>query len=113
MERQFSRTNEMKSRRKPTRPCRAPEDSPEIVREECPQAVRRRGYIRQISGRPNALVSERRYVRKIDSVYRNRDAGMARRGLEKLDKWWDEDDGTLQEVMAQSPTCSYRKRPAA
>ncbi|KAL1591407.1 hypothetical protein SLS60_012020 [Paraconiothyrium brasiliense] len=41
------------------------------------------------------LVNDMTDVRKIDSVYRNRDAGMARRGLKKLDKWWDEGDETL------------------
>ena len=41
------------------------------------------------------LVSGSTDVRKIDSVYRNRDAGMARRGLKKLDKWWDMNDDTL------------------
>lgn len=46
------------------------------------------------------LASPREPVRRIDSVYRNRDAGMARRGLMKLDKWWDGEDGTLEEVMA-------------
>lgn len=39
-------------------------------------------------------------LRKIDSVYRNRDAGMARRGLKRLDKWWNEADSTLEKVMA-------------
>lgn len=38
-------------------------------------------------------------VRFIDSVYRNRDAAAARRGLKKLEKWWDEDDETLQRVQ--------------
>lgn len=45
------------------------------------------------------LLSDETDVRKIDSVYRNRDAGEARRGLKILDKWWDEKDQTLQEVM--------------
>jgi hypothetical protein len=45
------------------------------------------------------LLSDETDVRKIDSVYRNRDAGEARRGLKILDKWWDENDQTLQEVM--------------
>lgn len=40
-----------------------------------------------------------RDVRLIDSVYRNRDAGLARRGQMVLKKWWDEGDETLQEVM--------------
>jgi len=57
------------------------------------------------------LVNDRTDVRKIDSVYRNRDAGLARRGLMKLDKWWDEDDETLKEVMkgAVGPVCTKRK----
>jgi hypothetical protein len=37
-------------------------------------------------------------VRLIDSVYRNRDAGKARRGLMKLDKVWAEGDETLNMV---------------
>jgi len=57
------------------------------------------------------LVNDRADVRKIDSVYRNRDAGLARRGLMKLDKLWDEDDETLKEVMkgAVGPVCTKRK----
>lgn len=38
-------------------------------------------------------------LRKIDSVYRNRDVGLARRGLKILDKWWDQGDDTLNRVM--------------
>ena len=38
-------------------------------------------------------------VRLIDSVYRNRDAGAARRGLKKLQKWWVEGDETLRQVQ--------------
>ncbi|USW58393.1 Putative leucine-rich repeat domain superfamily [Septoria linicola] len=37
-------------------------------------------------------------VRYIDSVCRNRDSALAKRGLKILDKWWAEDDGTLQNV---------------
>jgi hypothetical protein len=50
-------------------------------------------------------------VRKIDSVYHNRDTGLARRGLMKLDKWWDEGDETLKEVMnsAVRPVCAKRQ----
>lgn len=48
-------------------------------------------------------------VRNIDSVYRNRDAGLARRRLMTLVKDWEEGDTTLEEVMkAQGPTCSIR-----
>ena len=38
-------------------------------------------------------------VRLIDSVYRNRDAAAARRGLKKLEKWWEDGDETLQKVQ--------------
>jgi Ran GTPase-activating protein (RanGAP) involved in mRNA processing and transport len=56
------------------------------------------------------LTNDKTDVRKIDSVYRNRDAGLARRGLKKLDKWWDEGDETLKEVMgAVGPVCTKRK----
>ena len=40
-----------------------------------------------------------RDVRFIDSVYRNRDAGLARRGLKELQKWWAEGDDTLWRVQ--------------
>lgn len=61
------------------------------------------------------LVSDEEDVRKIDSVYRNRDAQLARRGLKHLDKWWSEDDETLQKVMegAVGPVCPMRKARAA
>ncbi|KAH7155118.1 hypothetical protein B0J13DRAFT_217977 [Dactylonectria estremocensis] len=56
------------------------------------------------------LVSDRVDVRKIDSVYRNRDAGLARRRLLTLVKNWEEGDETLDRVMnAQAPTCSLRR----
>ena len=58
------------------------------------------------------FVNDKEDVRKIDSVYRNRDANMARQGLKKLDKWWDEGDDTLNQVMASGLSCSYRKRIA-
>ncbi|KAK4575395.1 hypothetical protein LTR86_001249 [Recurvomyces mirabilis] len=38
-------------------------------------------------------------VRFIDSVYRNRDAGLARRGLKHLQKVWDGNDDTLKLVQ--------------
>ena len=57
------------------------------------------------------LVNDQTDVRKIDSVYRNRDAGLARKGLKKLDKWWDEGNETLKEVMgAVGPVCTRRKQ---
>lgn len=46
------------------------------------------------------IISDRVDVRKIDSVYRNRDAGKARRGELVLDKVWAEGDTLLQEVAA-------------
>ncbi|KAL6703490.1 hypothetical protein ACN47E_009588 [Coniothyrium glycines] len=59
------------------------------------------------------LVSDKTDVRKIDSVYRNRDAGLARRGLKKLDKWWDVHDETLDRVKnAVGPVCTMRNRNA-
>lgn len=42
-------------------------------------------------------------VRLIDSVYRNREAAKARRGLAKLDKWWAEGDETLRMVAGDGP----------
>ncbi|TFB07422.1 Protein NLRC3 [Trichoderma ghanense] len=55
------------------------------------------------------LVSDK-VVRKIDSVYRNRDAGLARRRLLTLVKDWGEGDDTLQRVMVArgAPSCSLR-----
>ncbi len=38
-------------------------------------------------------------VRLIDSGYRNRDAGLARRGLLRLKKVWEDDMETVQNVM--------------
>ena len=46
------------------------------------------------------LLTPEESVRKIDSVYRNRDADMAKRGLKFLKKTWMEGDGTLEVVMA-------------
>ena len=46
------------------------------------------------------LLTPEESVRRIDSIYRNRDASMARRGLKFLKKTWLEGDGTLEEVMA-------------
>lgn len=57
------------------------------------------------------LINDETDVRKIDSVYRNRQAGLARRGIEKLDKWWPEEDETLNEIMrgAVGPTCTLKR----
>ncbi|OLN96104.1 Protein NLRC3 [Colletotrichum chlorophyti] len=57
------------------------------------------------------IANDKTDVRKIDSVYRNRDAGNARRRLQVLVKRWDEADGTLNRVMnANGPFCSMRIR---
>ena len=40
-----------------------------------------------------------RDVRLIDSVYRNREAGVAKRGKERLRKVWEEGDETLRMVV--------------
>jgi hypothetical protein len=40
------------------------------------------------------LVHHKRWLVN-DETDRNRDADMARRGLKRLDKWWDEGDETL------------------
>jgi Ran GTPase-activating protein (RanGAP) involved in mRNA processing and transport len=44
------------------------------------------------------ILSDKESIRKIDSVYRNRDMGLARQGIIRLKKWWDEGDETLAEV---------------
>jgi len=61
------------------------------------------------------LINDKTDVRKIDSEYRNRDAELARRGLMKLDKWWDEDDDTLDQVMkgAVGPVCTKKRNITA
>ncbi|KAL6852973.1 hypothetical protein ACO1O0_007522 [Amphichorda felina] len=57
------------------------------------------------------LVNDRNDVRKIDSVYRNRDAGLARRRLMTLVKEWDDGDDTLDRVQnAVGPVCTLRRR---
>ncbi|KEY65381.1 hypothetical protein S7711_04278 [Stachybotrys chartarum IBT 7711] len=67
-------------------------------------------YARFLEEEKRWLVSDRD-VRKIDSVYRNRDAGQARRGLLTLVKEWDEGDDTLEHVQrAQGPVCTLRPR---
>jgi Ran GTPase-activating protein (RanGAP) involved in mRNA processing and transport len=50
------------------------------------------------------LINDKEDVRKIDSVYRNRDAGKARRGQMMLAKNWEQGDDTLARVeKAQLP----------
>jgi hypothetical protein len=67
-------------------------------------------YVKFMEEEKRWLVNDKE-VRRIDSVYRNRDAGLARRRLMTLVKDWEEGDTTLNEVMkAQGPVCSLRKR---
>ncbi|KAK1767294.1 hypothetical protein QBC33DRAFT_64769 [Phialemonium atrogriseum] len=68
------------------------------------------GYSEFLAGERRWLVSDRDDVRKIDSVYRNRDARLARRQLVTLVKDWEEGDDTLRRVMgAQGPACPMRQ----
>lgn len=53
-------------------------------------------------GKEKRFVVSPRDVRKIGSVYRNRHAALARKGLKVLDKWWEEGNGTLGVVMGQN-----------
>jgi hypothetical protein len=70
-------------------------------------------YDEIIETHKRCLVSDKTDVRRIDSVYRNRDAGIARRGLKKLDKWWGVNDETLEKVVsAVGPVCTLRKKQA-
>ncbi|CAG9957210.1 unnamed protein product [Clonostachys rosea f. rosea IK726] len=67
-------------------------------------------YVQFLADEKRWLVNDRE-VRKIDSVYRNRDAGLARRHLMTLVKDWDEDDRTLDEVMRSwDRVCTLRRR---
>ncbi|TPX18211.1 uncharacterized protein E0L32_002720 [Thyridium curvatum] len=68
-------------------------------------------YMRFVDNERRWLVSDKTDVRKIDSVYRNRDAGLARRKLKTLVKEWDDDDDTLERVMkAHGPFCTLRQK---
>jgi hypothetical protein len=60
------------------------------------------------------VISDELDVRKIDSVYRNRDMALARKGVKRLEKWWGEDDTTLEEIMktAVGPVCTQWRRRA-
>ncbi|KAI9147707.1 Protein NLRC3 [Paramyrothecium foliicola] len=84
------------------------------VREHLESHIRARHgpsmtYARFVEDEKRWLVNDRE-VRNIDSVYRNRDAGQARRGLMTLVKDWDDDDDTLQQVrMAQGPVCMLQR----
>ncbi|KAK2003959.1 leucine rich repeat protein [Colletotrichum falcatum] len=67
-------------------------------------------YARFLEEEQRWLANDKADVRKIDSVYRNRDAGLARRKLQALIKDWDENDDTLSRIMnAKGPFCTMRK----
>ena len=77
------------------------------VRAKCGEDVT---YTQFMEEEKRWLTNDRRDVRKIDSVYRNRDAGLARRRLMTLVKDWDEDDDTLDRVMnVVGPVCTLRR----
>lgn len=90
--------------------------STEAIRQTLEENVRAKygedmTYTRFLGEEKRWIVSDKTDVRKIDSVYRNRDAGLARRGLKKLVKLWDDDDDTIARVMnAQGPFCTLRRR---
>jgi Ran GTPase-activating protein (RanGAP) involved in mRNA processing and transport len=71
-------------------------------------------YDRFVAEEKRWLVSDKTDVRKIDSVYRNYEAALARRGLTTLAKEWPEDDTTLDDVMrsvgAVGRVCTKRQR---
>ncbi|TDZ34969.1 NLR family CARD domain-containing protein 3 [Colletotrichum spinosum] len=67
-------------------------------------------YEKFLADKKRWIVNDQMDVRKIDSVYRNRDAGLARRHLTSLIKDWDDNDDTISRVMnAQGPFCTRRK----
>ncbi|KAG0053702.1 hypothetical protein BGZ83_000586 [Gryganskiella cystojenkinii] len=73
------------------------------VREQLEANIRTRygqevSYTQFLADKKRWLVNDRD-VRKIDSVYRNRDSGQARRRLKTLVKDWEEGDDTLERVM--------------
>ncbi|KAH7054914.1 hypothetical protein BKA57DRAFT_452576 [Linnemannia elongata] len=87
----------------PASPARAGIEADKAVREHLKANVRARygqemSYDQFMTEEKRWLVSDRD-VRKIDSVYRNRDAGLARRQLMTLVKGWEEGDDTLERVM--------------
>lgn len=98
-------------------PHRAQDEVAMSVRARLEANVRKRygeqmTYLDFMAGEKRWLVSDQTDVRKIDSVYRNRDAGLARRQLKTLVKEWEEGDDTLQRVMsaAQGPSCPLRRK---
>ncbi|KAK6498840.1 hypothetical protein TWF481_011412 [Arthrobotrys musiformis] len=68
------------------------------------------GYEEWIATEKRWLVNDQEDVRAIDSVYRNRDAGMARRGQMILKKWWTEDNKDVLQ-KASGRTCEWKNRP--
>lgn len=67
-------------------------------------------YLQFTSEQKRWLVNDKD-VRLIDSVYRNRDMGLARRGIMKLVKDWEEGDETLARVKgAVGPACEMRRK---
>lgn len=76
------------------------------VKDEFPD----RKYDNWFADEKRWLVNDKHDVRAIDSVYRNRDAGMARRGQMVLKKWWTEDNEDILK-KASGRSCEWKNRP--
>ncbi|KAF9338133.1 hypothetical protein BG006_010243 [Podila minutissima] len=91
----------------PTLPTRASIEANKAVHEHLKANVRAQyghdvSYEQFMAEEKRWLVNDRD-VRKIDSVYRNRDARLARQQRNTLVKDWEEGDDTLERVMAHAP----------
>ncbi|KAG0034112.1 hypothetical protein BGZ81_006138 [Podila clonocystis] len=92
-----------------TSPARAAMEVDKVVREHLEANVRAQygqevSYVQFVEEEKRWLINDRD-VRKIDSVYRNRDANLARLKQMTLVKDWEEGDDTLERVMnAQAPS---------
>lgn len=87
----------------PASPAKASIEANKAVRKHLEANVRARygqemSYGRFIEDEKRWLINDRD-VRKIDSVYRNRDSRLARQQLITLVKDWEEEDDTLERVM--------------
>ncbi|KAF3938943.1 hypothetical protein ABW19_dt0201771 [Dactylella cylindrospora] len=87
-----------------------------VVKERLNSNVEREfpglGYDRWFTQERRWLVNDKDDVRAIDSVYRNRDAGMARRGQMILKKWWTEENEDILK-KASGRTCAWKGAPPA
>ncbi|KAG0097511.1 hypothetical protein BGZ93_002566 [Podila epicladia] len=91
----------------PALPSRASIEADKAIHEHLEANVRAQygnevSYEQFLAEEKRWLVNDRD-VRKIDSVYRNRDAKLARQQRNTLIKDWEEGDDTLERVMAHAP----------